>query len=80
MDKLKTLLPSTWQLVESQADRLYNSISNVLKDGGNRLLINYKLYDINKLILEQNGFKIINGDDCATFRLADGHTYTTIRW
>lgn len=80
MDKLKTLLPSTWELVESQADRLYNSISNVLKDGGNRVLINYKLYDINKLILEQNGFKIIDSDDCATFRLIDGITYTTIRW
>jgi len=59
MDKLKTLQTTQWKNIESQADSLFELISKYQNENKNKIVVNGNINKVNKAILEQNGFKVL---------------------
>ena len=59
MDKLKTLQTAQWKDIDSQADHIVSLISKAQNESKNRIAIKGKLNKVNRAILEQNNFKVI---------------------
>jgi hypothetical protein len=83
MDKLKTLQTTHWTNIESQAESLFELISKYQKENKNNVTVKGVISKVNKVILEQNGFKIVEHPGYPTY---SGYTYAdcsdsyTISW
>lgn len=59
MDKLKTLQTTQWKNIESQAEFLFELISKYQNENKSKVVVNGIINKVNKVILEQNGFKVL---------------------
>jgi hypothetical protein len=59
MDKLKTLQTTQWNNIESQAEFLFELISKYQNENKSKVVVNGIINKVNKVILEQNGFKVL---------------------
>jgi hypothetical protein len=59
MDKLKTLQTIQWKNIDSQAEFLFELISKYQNENKNKVVVNGIINKVNRAILEQNGFKVL---------------------